>query len=115
MFTAFYRYRTWLIRLIVIICYERGAYMKELGEYLKRTRISNGVSVTEACEDLELSTSHLENIESGNIRAFKDVYELRDNVKAYAKYLCYCLRNNLLDELECANNLQCKKLYKKYC
>ena len=61
--------------------------MKELGEYLKRTRISNGVSVTEACEDLELSTSHLENIESGNIRAFKDVYELRDNVKAYAKYL----------------------------
>ena len=34
--------------------------MKELGEYLKRTRISNGVSLTEACEDLEFSTSHLE-------------------------------------------------------
>ena len=61
--------------------------MKELGEYLKRTRISNGVSITEACEDLELSTSHLENIESGNVRAFKDVYELRDSVKSYAKYL----------------------------
>lgn len=61
--------------------------MKELGEYLKRTRISNGVSITEACEDLELSTSHLENIESGNVRAFKDVYELRDSVKLYAKYL----------------------------
>ena len=61
--------------------------MKELGEYLKHTRISNGVSITEACEDLELSTSHLENIESGNVRAFKDVYELRDSVKAYAKYL----------------------------
>ena len=38
--------------------------MKELGEYLKRTRISNGVSLTEACEDLDFSTSHLENIES---------------------------------------------------
>ena len=61
--------------------------MKELGEYLKHTRISNGVSITEACEDLELSTSHLENIESGNVRAFKDVYELRDSVKVYAKYL----------------------------
>ena len=36
---------------------------------------------------MEISTSHLENIESGNIRAFKDVYELRDDVKNYAKYL----------------------------
>ena len=61
--------------------------MKELGEYLKRTRISNGVSVTEACEDLEFSTSQLENIESGNVRAFKDVYELKDYIKLYAKYL----------------------------
>ena len=61
--------------------------MKELGEYLKRARIKNGVSITEACEDLGISTSHLENIESGNIRAFKDVYELRDDVKNYAKYL----------------------------
>lgn len=61
--------------------------MKELGEYLKIARIKNGVSLTEACEDLEISTSHLENIESGNIRAFKDVYELRDDVKSYARYL----------------------------
>ena len=61
--------------------------MKELGEYLKRTRISNGVSLTEACEDLDFSTTQLENIESGNVRAFKDVYELRDSVKNYAKYL----------------------------
>ncbi len=61
--------------------------MKELGEYLKRTRISNGVSLTEACEDLDFSTTQLENIESGNVRAFKDVYELRESVKSYAKYL----------------------------
>lgn len=61
--------------------------MKELGEYLRRTRISNGVSITEACEDLEFSTSHLENIESGNVRAFKDVYELKDSIKLYSKYL----------------------------
>ena len=61
--------------------------MKELGDYLKRTRISNGVSITEACEDLEFSTSQLENIESGNVKAFKDVYELKEYVKMYAKYL----------------------------
>lgn len=61
--------------------------MKELGEYLKRTRIKNGVSITEACEDLDFSTSHLDNIESGNVKAFKDVYELRESVKLYAKYL----------------------------
>ena len=61
--------------------------MKELGEYLKRTRISNGVSITEACEDLEFSTSQLENIESGNVKAFKDIYDLKNSIKAYAKYL----------------------------
>ena len=61
--------------------------MKELGEYLKSARIKNGVSLTEASEDLNLSTALLENIESGNVRAFKDIYELRDNIKKYAKYL----------------------------
>ena len=61
--------------LFILYCYNRGVCMKELGEYLKQTRIGNGVSITEACEDLELSTSQLENIESGNVKAFKDVYE----------------------------------------
>ena len=61
--------------------------MKELGEYLKHTRISNGVSMEEAAEDLELSASQLENIESGNVRAFKDVYSLKQYVRQYAKYL----------------------------
>ena len=60
--------------------------MKELGEYLKHTRISNGVSMEEAAEDLELSTSQLENIENGNVRAFKDVYSLKQYVRQYAKY-----------------------------
>ena len=61
--------------------------MKELGEYLKQTRVSNGVSVAEAAEDLELSVTQLENIESGNVRAFKDVYSLKEYIKQYAKYL----------------------------
>ncbi len=61
--------------------------MKELGDYLKRTRVNNGVSLAEAAEDLDLSTVQLENIESGNIKAFKDVYDLKEDVRQYAKYL----------------------------
>ena len=61
--------------------------MKELGEYLKHTRISNGVSIEEAAEDNNLSTSQLENIENGNVRAFKDVYKLKEYIKSYSKYL----------------------------
>ena len=61
--------------------------MKELGQYLKKTRISNGVSLEEAAEDLELSASQLENIENGNTKAFKDVYDMKECIKGYAKYL----------------------------
>ena len=61
--------------------------MKELGEYLRSTRLDNGVSIDEAAEDLDLSVSQLENIEKGNVRAFKDVYGLKQYVRQYAKYL----------------------------
>ncbi len=61
--------------------------MKEIGEFLKSSRIQNGVSLEEACEDLNLTVVELENIEDGNVRAFKDVYQLRELVKDYAKYL----------------------------
>jgi uncharacterized protein-like protein len=61
--------------------------VKEIGEYLKETRIEAGVSLDEVAEDLNLSENVLENIESGNVRAFKDIYALKDDVIAYAKYL----------------------------
>ena len=61
--------------------------MKELGEYLKITRLDNGVSMEEAAEDLNLSTLQLENIEKGNVRAFKDMYGLKQYIRQYAKYL----------------------------
>lgn len=61
--------------------------MSELGEYLKETRENHGVSIDEAAEDLNLTVHQLDNIESGNTRAFKDIYELRELVKEYAKYL----------------------------
>lgn len=61
--------------------------MKELGEYLKQTRISNGVGIEEAASDLKMSYDEVENIEEGNVRAFKDVLALRKKMKEYAKYL----------------------------
>jgi cytoskeletal protein RodZ len=61
--------------------------MKELGEYLKETRINNGVSIDEAAQDLNIDDFLLESIEEGNTRAFKDVLSMKDKVKEYAKYL----------------------------
>ena len=61
--------------------------MKEIGEFLKTSRIDNGVSIEEASEDLHVSSEEIENLEEGNIKAFKDVYYLRDLVKEYSKYL----------------------------
>ena len=61
--------------------------MKEIGEFLKSSRINNGVSIEQAAEDLNFSVTQLENIEDGNIRAFKDVFALRELVKEYGKYL----------------------------
>ena len=61
--------------------------MIELGEYLKEHRESNSVGLEEASEDLNISEEELENIEEGNIRAFKDVLGLKVKIKSYAKYL----------------------------
>ncbi len=61
--------------------------MKDLGEYLQTTRKENGISVEEAADDLKATKDEIENIEAGNTRAFKDIYELRSLIKKYAKYL----------------------------
>ena len=61
--------------------------MKELGSYLRRTRIENGVNIEEAAQDMNISVTLLENIEDGNTRAFKDVYKLKQHIRFYAKYL----------------------------
>lgn len=61
--------------------------MKELGEYLSEIRQNNGVGIEEAAEDLNISANIIKNIEIGNTRAFRDMLELRETVKSYAKYL----------------------------
>lgn len=61
--------------------------MNGLGRLLKEQRESKGVSIEEASNDLSIKDVILENIEEGNLGAFKDIYALKDNMKAYAKYL----------------------------
>lgn len=61
--------------------------MKEIGEYLKEVRKKNGVTINEASDDLGISVSQLENIEIGNFKAFKDIFELKKYLKSYSKYL----------------------------
>ncbi len=61
--------------------------MKELGERLSILRKSNGVSLQEASNDLNISEKELECLENGNFKVFKDVYELKKVITNYAKYL----------------------------
>lgn len=61
--------------------------MDEIGSLLKSTREDSGISLLEASKDLEIKDIILENIESGKIGAFKDIFELKENLKNYSKYL----------------------------
>ena len=75
--------------------------MKELGEYLKETRVNNGVSIDEAAQDLNIDDFLLESIEEGNTRAFKDVLSMKDIVKdRYADMLRTDAFNDLLSALD---------------
>ena len=61
--------------------------MKEIGEKLRETRESMGISIEEAAEDLKLKPSQLEDIEEGNKEAFKDIFYLKYFIRDYSKYL----------------------------
>ncbi len=61
--------------------------MVRIGSLLKETRESSGVKLEEASSDLNIKMEYLLNIESGNIGCFKDIYELKNYLLNYAKYL----------------------------
>ncbi|MDD2469409.1 MAG: helix-turn-helix domain-containing protein [Bacilli bacterium] len=61
--------------------------MKEIGRELEEAREAMGISLDEAATDLKLKPSQLENVEKGNRSAFKDVFELKQIIRDYAKYL----------------------------
>lgn len=62
--------------------------MKEIGEVLKKSREEKGLSIEEASEDLKFQKEVLEYIEEGKKEVFNDIYELKNCVTSYAKYLC---------------------------
>ena len=61
--------------------------MNEMGNMLRVTRESSGVSLEEASNDLNIKQIILENIEDGKIGAFSDVFQLKTYISDYAKYL----------------------------
>ena len=71
--------------------------MKELGQQFRILRKNNGVSKEEASNDLGITTKELECLENGNLKVFKDVYELKKVILNYAKYLGLD-ENRILDE-----------------
>ena len=85
--SPFLRNRTWLIKYYYFFILESWCIVKEIGEKLKETRESIGISIEEAAEDLKTRPSQIENMESGNMDAFKDVFYLKYFIRDYAKYL----------------------------
>jgi len=61
--------------------------LDSIGSLLKETRESAGVSIEEASEDLAINENFLLNIEEGKIGCFKDIFELKEYISTYAKYL----------------------------
>ena len=62
-------------------------FINKIGETLKEARESNGISLEEAGKDLDIKPLILANIEAGNIGCFKDIFELKEYIASYAKYL----------------------------
>ena len=61
--------------------------MNEISEVLLATRESSGVSLEEVSKDLEIPILILQQIEEGNMGAFKDIFLLKEYITNYAKYL----------------------------
>lgn len=61
--------------------------MIQISEILSNTRESSGVSLEEVSKDLEIPILILEQIEKGNIGAFKDIFVLKEYIENYSKYL----------------------------
>lgn len=61
--------------------------MTDIGNDFKLARTDSSVSLEEASKDTGIPVYALEQIESGSIGSFKDIFELKNFLKIYAKYL----------------------------
>lgn len=83
------RFNTYRTRLIsYYFFYLKGvSILFEIGQRLKEARVGSGVTLLEASRDLNIKDIILENIEEGSMGCFKDIFELKDYIINYAKYL----------------------------
>ena len=72
---------------ILFFLLKKVKILKEIGEGLKDARENIGLTIEEVSNDLKLRPSQVENIESGNVDAFKDIFFLKSLIKEYSKYL----------------------------
>ena len=61
--------------------------MIEVGETLRNSRLVSGVTLEEVSKDLDIPSILLEQIEDGNMGAFKDLFVLKEYIRKYAKYI----------------------------
>jgi cytoskeletal protein RodZ len=61
--------------------------LKEIGAKLKEARENIDVTIEEAANDLKMTPAQIEDIESGNIEAFNDIFYLKYFIRDYSKYL----------------------------
>ena len=61
--------------------------MKDIGESFKAARETIGISKGEVIKDLKITESQLDNLEDGNVNAFKDVFFLKELIRKYSRYL----------------------------
>lgn len=72
---------------ILFFLFKGSVDVKEIGESLKSTRESMGISIEEAAEDLKTQVVTVLNIEEGDITGFQDISTLKYFIRDYAKYL----------------------------
>ena len=61
--------------------------MKEIGEQFKEKREEIGITIEEVSNDLSRDVIVIENLETGNHKVFRDILDLKDMVRIYARYL----------------------------
>ena len=61
--------------------------MDNIGNLFQTSRESSGLTIDEVSDDLGIKSEYLLNIEEGKIGCFKDIFELKNYITSYAKYL----------------------------
>ena len=73
--------------ILIFLSLKEWLIINNISLIFKSTRESAGLSLEEVSKDLDISETLLIQIEEGNIGAFKDIFELKQYLTEYAKYL----------------------------